>query len=424
MPPIEVSPRSIVNQIKSLLQDRYASGYPILKELVQNADDAQARRVTLDALTGWPDADNPLLRGPGLLVVNDGVFRPEDRRGILAFGESVKATDGSAIGRFGLGQKAVFHLCDAFAVHAFDSDGSKEPHEPFSTVVNPFLGVEVDDNKAGTWDDLSAGDVSLLRAAVPADCRTRALLIWLPFRREGLRPAPDAGFFNVQPRGDRVVVELARRNDLRSLLTALRHVESIEIRDRGRTGCGVHLVDANQRLLGPERWPAGVRSFSGTVGTEPDGTRASFVGREATQRTERLHELQANEHWPRAISALSSTPEPVKGEPHGAATLLRVPPTAKSQDPDDLTIRGPCSCRSPRQRQAPPPTLTPGPRRLTQCCASACPRSTPARAGPAVSVLVGSICCCTATSFWTAGGATSRACRNPRCPGFRRPPQN
>ena len=338
MPRIEVSPRSIVNQIKSLLQDRYASGYPILKELVQNADDAKARRVRLDALTGWPDAHNPLLRGPGLLVVNDGVFRLEDQRGILAFGESVKATDGSAIGRFGLGQKAVFHLCDAFVVHAFDSGGSKEPDEPFSTVVNPFLGVEVKNNKAETWDDLSDGDVSLLRAAVPADCRSRALVIWLPFRREGLRPAPDAGFFNVQPQLDRVVAELARRNDLRSLLTALRHVESIEIRDRGRTSCAVRLVDANQRLLGPAHWPAGVRSFSGAVGTEPDAVRTPFVGREATLRTERLRELQDNEHWPRAISALSSTPERVKGEQHGAATLLRVPPTAKSQNANDLTI--------------------------------------------------------------------------------------
>ena len=338
MPRISVSPRSIVNQIKSLLQDRYPSGYPILKELVQNADDAEARRVRLDALAGWPDADNPLLRGPGLLVVNDGVFRLKDRRGILAFGESVKATDGSAIGKFGLGQKAVFHLCDAFVVQAFGSDSSKEPEKPFRTVVNPFLGVEVDNNKAENWERLSDGDLSLLRAAVPADCRTRALLLWLPFRREGLRPAPDAGFFKVQPQPDRVVAELARRDDLRPLLTALRHVESIEIRDRGRMGCAVHLVDANQRLLGPERWSAGVRSFSGTVGTEPDGTRAPFVGREATLRTERLHELQANEHWPRAISALSSTPEPEKGEPHGAATLLRVPPTAKSQDADDLTI--------------------------------------------------------------------------------------
>ena len=294
--------------------------------------------VRLDTLAGWPDADNPLLHGPGLLVVNDGVFRPKDRRGILSFGESVKATDGSAIGKFGLGQKAVFHLCDAFVVHAFGSDSSKEPQELFSTVVNPFLRVEVDGNQTGTWDKLSDGDLKLLCAAVPVNCWTRALLLWLPFRREGLRPAPDAGFSNLQPRPDEIVAELARRDDLRPLLTALRHVESIDIRDRGRTRCTVHLVDANQRLLGPERWPAGVRSFSGTVGTEPDGTRARFVGREATLRTERLQELKANEHWPPAISALSSTPEPEKGEPHGAATLLRVPPTAKSRNADDLTI--------------------------------------------------------------------------------------
>ena len=79
MPSITVSPRSIVNQIKNLLRDRYASGYPILKELVQNAYDAEARRVRLETLAGWPNADNPLLRGPGLLAVNDGTFRRENR---------------------------------------------------------------------------------------------------------------------------------------------------------------------------------------------------------------------------------------------------------------------------------------------------------------------------------------------------------
>ena len=115
-------------------------------------------------------------------------------------------------------------------------------------------------------------------------------------------------------------------------------MESIEIRDRGELRCAAHLLGANERLLGPERWPAGVRSFSGTVGTELDGTKARFVGREATLWTERLQKLLDNEHWPQAISALSSTPEPEKGEPHGAATLLRVPPTAKSRNADDLTI--------------------------------------------------------------------------------------
>jgi hypothetical protein len=100
MPDLRVSAISIVNQIKSNLQDRYETGYPILKKLLQNADDAGARRFRLDGLSGWPIATNPLLRGPGLLVVNDGIFRREDRRGITSFGESDKAADSAAIGKF------------------------------------------------------------------------------------------------------------------------------------------------------------------------------------------------------------------------------------------------------------------------------------------------------------------------------------
>ena len=92
MPDFQVSPLSIVNQIKGNLRDRYGAGYPILKELLQNADDACARRFRIDALSGWPRATNPLLRGAGLLVVNDGNFREKDRRDIVSFGESSKAS--------------------------------------------------------------------------------------------------------------------------------------------------------------------------------------------------------------------------------------------------------------------------------------------------------------------------------------------
>ena len=50
MPGFLNNPSSIISQIKSNLQDRYGSGYPILKELLQNADDAKANRFRLDAL--------------------------------------------------------------------------------------------------------------------------------------------------------------------------------------------------------------------------------------------------------------------------------------------------------------------------------------------------------------------------------------
>ena len=209
MPAFNVSAISIVNQIKTNLQDRYHSGYPILKELLQNADDARARQFRLDALPGWPAATSPLLRGSGLLVVNDGFFRKEDQRGITSFAEeSDKATDDSAIGKFGFGQKSVFHLCDAFVVYAYGD------RESFSTVVNPFLGVEVDGNVTREWEPpnhngLADTDLDLLRAEVSADFPERCLVLWLPFRRDGLRPAPGLGFSSNLPSDRHTTTELA-----------------------------------------------------------------------------------------------------------------------------------------------------------------------------------------------------------------------
>jgi hypothetical protein len=330
MPEFRVSPISIVNQIKSNLQDRYDSGYPILKELLQNADDAEARRFSLDALPGWPTAANPLLRGPGLLVINDGVFRKDDERGITSFGESGKATDSAAIGKFGLGQKAVFHLCDAFVVYAYGDN------EPFSTVVNPFLGVDVDGNISRQWEPPSDSglvdtDLKLLRHEVSAEFPDRCLALWLPFRREGLRPAPDVGFSSNFPSASKTIAELANPDELRVLLTALRHLESVEIREHGETRCAIGMDDVRDRLLGPKHWHSGTRYFGGTIKTRPDHSVGQFVGREAMILDGRLAGLRLTPHWPKTISVLGPTPQPEKGEPHGAATLLRASKSALSQ---------------------------------------------------------------------------------------------
>ena len=315
MPGFSVSSLAIVNQIKSNLQDRYESGYPILKELLQNADDAGARRFRLDALSGWPDAVNPLLQGPGLLVVNDGALTDRDRHGILAFGESVKAGDRAAIGKFGLGQKAVFHLCDAFVVHAVGVD------EPFTSVVNPFLKVKVDGNVTDRWERVSEVDIALLRRAAP-DFGQRALLIWLPLRRDGLNPAPNAGFATDRPDSETIIKELARTDDLRVLLTVLRHLESIEVRRQGKTLCSVRVGDTQGRLRGPDDQPPRERCFRGTIETGP-GDSVRFVGREATIQSHDLERLRCSDHWPKAISALRAEPDREKGEQHGAVTLLR-----------------------------------------------------------------------------------------------------
>jgi len=42
--------RAVIQRIKENLGDRYRSGFPILRELIQNADDAGATRVDLGGL--------------------------------------------------------------------------------------------------------------------------------------------------------------------------------------------------------------------------------------------------------------------------------------------------------------------------------------------------------------------------------------
>jgi hypothetical protein len=336
MPAFSASAISIVNQIKSNLQDRYDSGYPILKELLQNADDAKAQRFALDALPGWTDAANPLLQGPGLLIANDGRFREEDERGITSFGESGKTDDSAAIGKFGFGQKAVFHLCDAFVVYA-----QRGEERSFSTVVNPFLDVEIDGNICQRWEPAGDGgldptDLERLSRAAPTHFPKQRLLLWLPFRRDEILPAPGMSFSTKRPTIQKTLDQLARPDDLRMLLAALRHLTSIEILEQGDIRCALAIDTSSGRLIGPVDQGDGVRPFGGTI-RDNRATEARFVGREAMVRDGRLARLKSDPHWPRTISVFRSTPQPEKGEPHGAAILTRVPGDAADQ-PGELRI--------------------------------------------------------------------------------------
>jgi hypothetical protein len=83
----EVDPLGVINLIGSNLMDRYSTR-SILKELLQNADDAGARTV----LVGWTPSpgghtSHQLLQGPALFVVNDGTFTARDADAINRFGQ-------------------------------------------------------------------------------------------------------------------------------------------------------------------------------------------------------------------------------------------------------------------------------------------------------------------------------------------------
>ncbi|XP_019420625.1 PREDICTED: sacsin isoform X1 [Lupinus angustifolius] len=107
----------LTRRIREVLLN-YPEGTTVLKELIQNADDAGATRVSLcldrrshgrdsllsDSLSQW--------QGPALLAFNDASFTEEDFVSISKIGGSSKQGQSWKTGRFGVGFNSVYHLTD------------------------------------------------------------------------------------------------------------------------------------------------------------------------------------------------------------------------------------------------------------------------------------------------------------------------
>ena len=99
-----------------------------MKELLQNADDAQATEICFvkdprqhpDERV-FDDRWKPL-QGPALCVYNNKPFTNADIQGICNLGEGSKGEDPSKTGQYGVGFNAVYHLTD---VPSFISKGEE-----------------------------------------------------------------------------------------------------------------------------------------------------------------------------------------------------------------------------------------------------------------------------------------------------------
>ncbi|KAK1156040.1 sacsin-like [Acipenser oxyrinchus oxyrinchus] len=141
-----------LDYLKDILR-RYPDGGQILKELIQNADDAKATEVVFlydernyGTENLWEE-DLHKFQGPALLAYNNSVFTEEDWKGIQATGRSVKSKDPNRIGRFGIGFNSIYHITDLPCIFSGKNVGFMDPQEKYFDDGGYLWSLEHEDDQ-------------------------------------------------------------------------------------------------------------------------------------------------------------------------------------------------------------------------------------------------------------------------------------
>ncbi|XP_062614456.1 sacsin-like isoform X1 [Saccostrea cucullata] len=146
----------LTRRIKNLLKD-YKDGFAVPKEIVQNADDAKAKKVcflydereNMDCRTRLIDENMESCQGPALWAFNDALFSQKDLENITKLSGATKADDLTKVGKFGLGFCSVYNLTD---VPCFITGSNLVIFDPHAK----YLGKAVKKSNPGLKIDLRA----------------------------------------------------------------------------------------------------------------------------------------------------------------------------------------------------------------------------------------------------------------------------
>ncbi|XP_052818384.1 sacsin-like [Mya arenaria] len=224
----------LIRQLRGILAE-YPDGGQILKELIQNAEDAGARDVSILLDAGRTNRDagdkapvyTKFFQAPALCVYNDAVFTEQDWEGITMIYSSIKEEDKSKVGRFGLGFKSVFHITDYPCIISGDKMLLIDPQQPTDR-VNAFFEIPL---MHDPWEGLDMNDFYNglggyfgVDQRMISDGHFNGTLFWFPLR-ERASPLSDTLY------DERKILDLldGLKSEAPSILIFLRNLESLTV---------------------------------------------------------------------------------------------------------------------------------------------------------------------------------------------------
>ncbi|AMG00280.1 hypothetical protein AL538_21555 [Vibrio harveyi] len=325
----------VINQIKDNLTDRYEDGFPVLKEIIQNADDAGANELTIGWSKGFCNAENELLNAPALFFINDAPLAEEHRDAILSIAQSSKATSKASVGKFGLGMKSLFHMGEAFF---FMSDQWRIEHWA-SDVFNPW------DKYRDAWNEFGENDKCQIATKLKGFLSTDKpwFVVWVPLRTKALAKAHNNYIIINNFSGDEKLPSFFNQAHLSEktseILPQLKNLKDIGFfceSDKGVfdevTSIQLHEDSSRSSFCGEPRLNNGdsFAVFSGKIYSNSNEERCAldYAGCERVIFDERLNQLKdENMGWPKSYQFDKKANLPVealdKAEQHASVTFSR-----------------------------------------------------------------------------------------------------
>ena len=143
---------SLAYTLEQTLDALYTDGISVLKEIFQNANDAQATRLTFGIMDPAVQPSHPLLEHRYMFFMNNGSFNEDDERYIGMFGQDAKVGDLGKLGKIWFGSKKCFHLCEMF-VYVARQNRSDGTSKIVTNLLSPWQHPDDSDLPQYSWGE-------------------------------------------------------------------------------------------------------------------------------------------------------------------------------------------------------------------------------------------------------------------------------